>query len=62
MFILDTNNILDEKLEKYEASRLKEKTAMIGDIVDMIRGEGGRFLKQDNNAPWIEVDVKQAKE
>lgn len=59
---LRLNNILDEKLEKYEASRLKEKTAMIGDIVDVIRGEGGRFLKQDNNAPWIEVDDKQAKE
>jgi len=55
------HDLLDEKVPAYERALLKEKTAMIAEIVKIIRLEGGRFLKQENNA-WINVDDKQAKE
>lgn len=58
------HQLLDDKLPEYSAAaRLQDKTAMIKEIVDTIRAEGARFLKQESpQLPWLEVDEKQAKE
>lgn len=58
---LRLHNLLEEKLDEYNSSTIKEKTKLIADIVDTIHAEGGRFLKQDRG-PWFQVDEKQARE
>ena len=54
-------NLLDEHLARYEAAKLKEKSGVIAEMVDIIIKKGGRFLKQEKGV-WEEVDEKMARE
>lgn len=45
-----------------QARKKKEKMAIISSIADYIKQTGGRFLKQDGNEKWIEMDSRQIKE
>ena len=55
-------NLLDEHLDRYESLRLKAKSIVIAEMVDLIHAEGGRFLMKENGLVWAEVDDKQARE
>jgi hypothetical protein len=55
-------NLLDENLDIYESRSLKEKSAVIAEMVTSIHSEGGRFLIKQDGLCWMEVDDKQARE
>lgn len=54
-------NLLDENLILYESLKLKEKSRLISKMVETIKSQGGRFLKQDGLL-WEEANDKQAHE
>ena len=49
--------------ERYQNAKHREaKTAMTSEIVDTVKKYGGRFLKQDPDGRWREVDQSYAHE
>jgi hypothetical protein len=54
-------NLLDDHLDRYEAVKLKEKSAVIAEMVYIVKKKGGRFLKQEKGV-WVEADEKMARE
>ena len=53
---------VSDRYKKYERAHKGEKKAVAQEIVDIIRGNGGLFLKQDGNR-WVPVndDVSMVK-
>jgi hypothetical protein len=58
---LRLSNLLDDHLARYVAVKVKEKSAMIAEMVYIIKKKGGRFLKQENGV-WVGADEKRARE
>lgn len=54
-------DLLDANLMRYEVVTMREKSRIIAEMVDLIKAEHGRFLKQEGHA-WVEVDDKMARE
>jgi hypothetical protein len=54
-------NLLDANLMRYELVTTKEKSGVIAEMVDLIKVQHGRFLKQEG-CTWVEVDDKMARE
>ena len=55
-------DILELHRQLYDQGEKYEKTAIATDIVRIVKGEGGRFLKQnDNGRGWVEVDDASAR-
>jgi hypothetical protein len=52
--------IVMEKTELYEVAGYAEKYKVSADIVKMIKSESGRFLREDGNNGWVEVDDEAA--
>jgi len=46
---------VSDRYKKYERAHKGEKKAVAQEIVDIIRGNGGLFLKQDGNR-WVPVN------
>jgi hypothetical protein len=54
--------ILELHRPQYDKGEKFEKTAITTNIVRIVKGEGGRFLKQnDNGRGWLEVDDASAR-
>ena len=45
-----------------EATTKHDKTLVVKSIVDIVRSNGGRFLKQGNDGGWYDIGDSQAKE
>lgn len=45
-----------------EATTKHDKTLVVKSIVDIVRSNGGRFLKQANDGSWYDIGDSQAKE
>ena len=54
--------MIDGQLDHYESLSTKQKTAAIAAMFSAVKKADGRFLKQDKNSCWVEVDEKAAKE
>lgn len=52
--------VIDTKIDHFESSSVREKTAMTREIVQVIKSSGGRFLKLDS-AGWTEVSDEDAR-
>lgn len=55
-------NLLDDNLHRYDAAKMKDKSLIIAEMVELIHGAGGRFLMKEDKHCWSEVDIKLAKE
>ena len=52
--------LLEENAERYNSASKTDKTAVAMDIVDKVKGSGGRFLKHENGV-WEDVDDRTAR-
>lgn len=58
-------NIIDSKLEEYESEKTKRgKTLIAYSVVCMVKqkGDGGRFLKEEDSGWWVEVSNDMARQ
>jgi hypothetical protein len=55
-------DIMEWHRPQYDKGEKSEKTVIAADIVRIVKGEGGRFLKQNENGRgWVEVDDASAR-
>ena len=53
--------LLEKNVEQYFSTRRrKEKVAIVTAIIEEVKKGGGRFLRQDNDGIWEEVDSRTA--
>jgi hypothetical protein len=57
---LNYHCVVESYHEEYEQALKLEKTKLAAKIVDQIRRQGGRFLKQDH-VGWIEIDEEASR-
>ena len=55
------NQIIQSRLEKYDNGTKQEKTQMATEILEVVKGYGGRFLKLESGS-WVQVDDRVARE
>ena len=55
------NQIIHSRLEKYESGTKQEKTQMATEVLEVVKGSGGRFLKLESGS-WVQVDDRVARE
>jgi hypothetical protein len=55
-------HIIESHMDRYEqATKRAEKTDLTAEVVTVVNGRGGRFLKQDGGG-WIEIDADCARD
>ena len=54
--------MIDENRAAYENAKILEKTLIAERIVKDVKNSAGRFLKNDGNGAWIEVDDETARD
>ena len=55
-------HVIENHMLRYEqSSKRVEKTNLTSEIVQVVKGYGGRFLKQENGG-WIEIDDESARD
>jgi hypothetical protein len=55
------NQIIQSRLEKYDNGTRQEKTQMATEILEVVKGYGGRFLKLESGS-WVQVNDLVARE
>lgn len=53
-------NLLEDEMERYMQAKRNVKLAIANELVARIKQSGGRFLRQDRDGIWEEVDDKVA--
>jgi hypothetical protein len=55
-------DVVENHRERYEKASKAEKTLVAKELVHIVNGYGGRFLKQGDHQGWIEVTVDTARD
>mmetsp|Transcript_23995 Transcript_23995/g.39143 ORF Transcript_23995/g.39143 Transcript_23995/m.39143 type:complete len:338 (+) Transcript_23995:288-1301(+) len=53
--------LLKERLERFDAAPRAQKSVLASEVVDIVRLGGGRFLKEDPNGWYVELDEESAR-
>jgi hypothetical protein len=54
--------LLNERLDRWETAPFKDKSGLTWEVVDEIINGGGRFLKEDPNGWFVEVEAEVARQ
>jgi hypothetical protein len=59
---VDMRHFLEARLDRWESAGIKEKAGVSWEVVHEVKQNGGRFLKEDPNGWYVEVDDEVARQ